>query len=280
AKHYRPKRVKEVYEWLLVNNLEHYYINFEQNELTDLQKIAQLQLPDESTYFDLEITMPGHKKRLERAVVNLKQKLIPEKPITFGRWGRPSCLPQAKFDFLCVKASIFSHKKPADKVCIDFMVDSGSDVSTVQEEILMSLDLELLGPIYSCGIHGGNHTNLYKACLKIGDEEMDIEIMGSNYDSLGSRVVRHFRHVIDGQHHVWLKGNYKDPLPAVIPLPAPKMLPGIMATPAVPSVPSAKIKPTASFAAGPGKNISTSKETSETNLIKRTSGKRKIAPST
>ena len=34
--------------------------------------------------------------------------------------------------------------------------------------------------------------------------------MGESYDSLGSRVVRNFRHYIDGTRHVWLKGNYKD----------------------------------------------------------------------
>lgn len=45
--------------------------------------------------------------------------------------------------------------------------------------------------------------------------------MGSNYDSLGSRVVRHFRHVIDGQRHIWLKGNYTDPCPAIIPIEYP-----------------------------------------------------------
>lgn len=34
--------------------------------------------------------------------------------------------------------------------------------------------------------------------------------MGETYDSLGSRVVRHFRHYIDGSRHVWLKGNYME----------------------------------------------------------------------
>ena len=46
--------------------------------------------------------------------------------------------------------------------------------------------------------------------------------MGSNYNSLGSRVVRHFRHVIDGHRHIWLPGNYHDPLPAILPLQMPQ----------------------------------------------------------
>lgn len=47
------------------------------------------------------------------------------------------------------------------------------------------------------------------------------QVLGSNYDSLGSRVVRHFRHVIDGHQHIWLKGNYTDPLPAILPITLP-----------------------------------------------------------
>lgn len=35
--------------------------------------------------------------------------------------------------------------------------------------------------------------------------------MGESYDSIGSRVIRHFRHYITGNRHIWLKGDYKDP---------------------------------------------------------------------
>lgn len=35
--------------------------------------------------------------------------------------------------------------------------------------------------------------------------------MGESYDSIGSRVIRHFRHYISGSSHVWLKGDYHDP---------------------------------------------------------------------
>ena len=59
----------------------------------------------------------------------------------------------------------------------DFMVDSGSDVSTVQEDTMKKLNLDLLGSVYSAGIHGGNHTNLYKACLSIGNQVMEIEVI-------------------------------------------------------------------------------------------------------
>lgn len=35
--------------------------------------------------------------------------------------------------------------------------------------------------------------------------------MGESYDSIGSRVIRHFRHYICGTNHIWLKGDYIDP---------------------------------------------------------------------
>ena len=35
--------------------------------------------------------------------------------------------------------------------------------------------------------------------------------MGESYDSIGSRVIRHFRHYITGNRHIWLKGDYVDP---------------------------------------------------------------------
>lgn len=225
ALQYKANPQIQLSDWLHLHDLGHYLESFVRSELVDLRRISQLQLPNEELYDELEIVMPGHRKRLERAVVKLRQEQSrseeAELPITHGWWGKPKCLPQAKFDFLCVRAALFSNTERHNKVYVDFMVDSGSDVSTVQEDTLKQLNLDLLGSVYSCGIHGGNHTNLYRAKLALGTHEMEIEIMASNYDSLGSRVVRNFRHVIDGNKHIWLKGNYRDPLPAVLPLPAP-----------------------------------------------------------
>jgi predicted aspartyl protease len=56
------------------------------------------------------------------------------------------------------------------------MIDSGSDVVTVREDVLETLDLELLGEIHSKGVHGSKKTNLYKATLRIGTQEMEIEV--------------------------------------------------------------------------------------------------------
>lgn len=56
------------------------------------------------------------------------------------------------------------------------MVDSGSDVVTIRQSILDTLDLEILGKIHSKGVHGSKTTNLYKATLQIGTQQMEIEV--------------------------------------------------------------------------------------------------------
>ncbi len=56
------------------------------------------------------------------------------------------------------------------------MVDSGSDVVTLREEVLQKLDLQLLGTIQSRGVHSTKQKQLYKAVLKIGDVEVETEV--------------------------------------------------------------------------------------------------------
>lgn len=64
---YRPSEEQELYEWLRENMLEYYYINFLQSGRDNLNIIQQMVLPDDDIYDDLEIMLPGHRKRLERA---------------------------------------------------------------------------------------------------------------------------------------------------------------------------------------------------------------------
>ncbi|KAK3086301.1 hypothetical protein FSP39_016535 [Pinctada imbricata] len=213
AAQHKPSEQHNVLLWLRKHGLEYYYVNFIRSELTSLNDITHMDL-DEETFFDLEITLPGHKRRLQRAVSQLRKRqktdVSSEDPLTFGRWAKPQCLQDGKFDFLCVDATIYSTKQHSPAYTIEFMVDTGSDVTTIRQEILDKLDLEVLGKIHSKGVHGSKTTNLYKAKLLIGNQELEIEVMGESYDSIGSRVVRHFRHYIDGIRHVWLRGNYSD----------------------------------------------------------------------
>ena len=56
------------------------------------------------------------------------------------------------------------------------MVDSGSDVVTLRQEALDSLDLELIGPIKSKGVHASRTKNLYRANMIIGNHTLEIEV--------------------------------------------------------------------------------------------------------
>ncbi|XP_060079918.1 uncharacterized protein LOC132559324 [Ylistrum balloti] len=217
ARRFKPSPEYKLLEWLKTNGLDYYFPNFVNSEsANDLDQIKTLNLPDPDVFDELEITLPGHKRRLERAVSRLRKRIkvmdpSPEEPLAHGRWAKPMSLQDGKFDFLVLDATVFSTRDRKKSHTLEFMIDSGSDVTTIREEVLENLDLELLGRIHSKGVHGSKSTNLYKAFLRIGNQELQIEVMGESYDSLGSRVVRHFRHFIDGSRHLWLKGDYCDP---------------------------------------------------------------------
>lgn len=49
-------------------------------------------------------------------------------------------------------------------------------MTTIRQEVLDELGLEILGRIHSKGVHGSKTTNLYKAKLLIGNQEMEIEV--------------------------------------------------------------------------------------------------------
>lgn len=53
--------------WLREYGLSHYFEGFIQSGIIHLGDVAQLNLPDEDLYDELEITLPGHQRRLEHA---------------------------------------------------------------------------------------------------------------------------------------------------------------------------------------------------------------------
>lgn len=67
APHYKPSKEYILFDWLRSKGLDHYFVSFIQSELVDLVDIARLNLPNEQLYDELEITLPGHKRRFERA---------------------------------------------------------------------------------------------------------------------------------------------------------------------------------------------------------------------
>ncbi|XP_013391172.1 uncharacterized protein LOC106159430 [Lingula anatina] len=207
-------------DFLVANGLEHYYENF-LHEHRDMDMIENIDTTQARSFQELEITLPGHRKRLHRAVTQLRKRrklsAEAEDPVATGYWGKPRPLADAKNDFLCIHAAIKGVGDADYEQMLEFMVDSGSDVVTVEESTLSRLRLEHLGTVKSHGVHATKEKQIYRAMLRIGREEIEIEVMGETYNSLGSQVIRHFRHYINGNRHIWLKGTRDDPIAAKPP---------------------------------------------------------------
>ena len=56
------------------------------------------------------------------------------------------------------------------------MVDSGSEVMTIQQDVLSRLGLQQLTTISSQGIHASRQRPLYAAKLKLGELTIDTEV--------------------------------------------------------------------------------------------------------
>ncbi|XP_072024214.1 uncharacterized protein [Amphiura filiformis] len=216
AQNYKPSTQYEVFKWLRDHGIEYYFTNFIRSNYNSLRELTRLELTADVLH-ELEIQLPGHRKRLQQALPTLRtrrriEEMEAEPPVAMGYWGKPLLLEGAKYDFLCIRATLRSSKPNGARFNEEFMVDSGSDVVTARQEILDKLDLELIGTIQSRGVHSTVEKQLYKAMLCIGRQEIEIEIMAEPYESIGNRVMRHFRHVIDSTVHYWLPGNHVDPI--------------------------------------------------------------------
>ena len=57
------------------------------------------------------------------------------------------------------------------------MVDSGSDVSTLREDIVQDLNLEPITTVRSCGAYGSQRTTMYRAYITLGECKLEIEVI-------------------------------------------------------------------------------------------------------
>ena len=74
---------------------------------------------------------------------------------------------------------VFSDALSSD--LIEFIVDSGSEVSvTVKEELITELKLEYVKNVESRGVHASADKPTYKGVLKLGNEELEVEVRQKN----------------------------------------------------------------------------------------------------
>lgn len=59
---------------------------------------------------------------------------------------------------------------------IHFIVDSGSDVVTASESLIAELQLPYLRNVESRGAHAAADKPIYRGVIKLGTEEMQVEV--------------------------------------------------------------------------------------------------------
>ena len=75
---------------------------------------------------------------------------------------------------------VFSDALSSD--LIEFIVDSGSEVSvTVKGELITELKLEYVKNVESRGVHASADKPTYKGVLKLGNEELEVEVRRKNF---------------------------------------------------------------------------------------------------
>ena len=55
-----------------------------------------------------------------------------EIPVAYGRWGKPRCLVEAKYDFLILDATVASTLDPLDRVQIGMRIHKENKISQIQ----------------------------------------------------------------------------------------------------------------------------------------------------
>ncbi|CAH3125948.1 unnamed protein product [Pocillopora meandrina] len=198
--------------WLDSLGLGQYYEQFQASGLTSLARCSGLSL---RSLDGVNFNLPGHKKRVFREAQSL---LGYGTVMAEGAWEEHEQLRGGRFGkFLCLTADIFA-RDPQDKRNnpnegaaavphrrVKFMVDSGSDIVTLDDDIIKELQL----PVKGCAkqeVPGGQiqEKPLYSACLGIGGKMLNVEVLADNVSTLGTPVLWEFRHCIDGEKHLWL----------------------------------------------------------------------------
>lgn len=212
AKILEAAAVLDIAEWLKYLGLESeggYLERFRAEGINTIQDLKNREFTDE-LLDSLEIMVPGHRKRVKWSATFLKWHKAQEpdtRQVVLGYWGQPPGMENNQYPFLCVpgclKSDIGDDARSSE--LIHFIVDSGSDVVTVSENLIAELQLQYLRNIESRGAHAAVDKPLYNGVLKLGTEELRVEVMPEVVNSVGNVVMRHFKHYITERSHRWLK---------------------------------------------------------------------------
>ena len=102
-----------------------------------------------------------------------------KEPVACGYWGKNGDVaPTSETHFLWVNKCLIKSNIPGNDPVELFncMVDTGSEVVTIKEDILSHLDLTFLQNINSKGIHKVEEKPLYRGVLVMGRKEIEVDV--------------------------------------------------------------------------------------------------------
>ncbi|KAJ7385025.1 hypothetical protein OS493_018718 [Desmophyllum pertusum] len=211
AKILEAAAVLDIEEWLKHLGLEseNYIEGFRAEQINTIRDLKQREI-NEDLLDSLEIMIPGHRKRVKWAATFLKWHSAEEPDtslVVVGYWGQPPGLVDNQHPFLCVPGYLKSDtgEGTLSSQLIHFIVDSGSDVVTASESLIAELQLPYLRNVESRGAHAAADKPIYRGVIKLGTEEMQVEVMPESINSVGNVVMRRFKHYINETLHRWLK---------------------------------------------------------------------------
>lgn len=210
----------DIKEWLQYHGLAKntYLEDLRAAGYTNIKTLKQFPIVTEEILDSLNITLTGDRKRFRATVEMLKlsceeddqppnQQLVTQ---VVGYWNKPDFVAESPCEFLCVKGTLKTSKDENSKETpvLEFLVDTGADVVSVREELIKELELRYLQEVTHCGIHTRTKGNLFRGVLKLSDDDqIEVDIVAGEYESLGLQVFRQFKHFINGSSHRWLRDS-------------------------------------------------------------------------
>ncbi|XP_046842267.1 uncharacterized protein LOC124436395 [Xenia sp. Carnegie-2017] len=194
--------------WLRYYELEKYETYFRKLKIEILGDLKRVKMSDE-LMDDLEVMVPGHRKRLLKAVSGFSkddgQYQNCGRAVAFGYWGRHDVIKTLKRTFWVKKCFIKSNIPGHDPVELaNCLVDTGSEVVTIQQDIMSELNLTFLQTVSSRGIHKAKEKPLYSAVMLLGNNVIEVKVIPDSYNSIGCNVFQKFSHFVNEKDHYWL----------------------------------------------------------------------------
>lgn len=199
----------DIHWWLVDLGLQQYTVEFRREGIITMEDLKLRREVTTDVFLKDALSMlPGHRKRVKREANFLRSHEVSCDEVVAGYWGQPPEMAETSHQFMIVPGYLKSGngKEALSSDLIQFTVDSGSEVAvTANDHLISNLQLEYLQNIESRGVHAAESKPIYRGVLQLGQEEVAVEVMPDRFCTVGSPVMKKFRHDIDETTHRWFK---------------------------------------------------------------------------